>query len=131
MDTRTLLKMARPTCAVCEEPIEEIALRSSLCKKCERMLSGSNEVEKTLFEAQSLKKQLPGIISIAAGKCHFHEQKSEGKLKTLFTHGFSIDFENQEALDQFFNDPITHPLKDKIVEMSEGGYDAIIGFDFR
>jgi hypothetical protein len=89
------------------------------------------DVEKTLFEVHTLKNQLPGIISISAGKCHFHEQKSEDKLKSLFTHGFSIDFESHEALNQFFNDPITHPIKDKIIEVAEGGYDAIIGFDFR
>jgi hypothetical protein len=91
----------------------------------------SYEVEKTLFEVHALKNQLPGIISTAAGKCHFHEQKSETKLKPLFTHGFSIDFESFHALNQFFTDPVTHPLKDKIVEIAEGGYDAIIGFDFK
>lgn len=43
----------------------------------------------------------------------------------------AIDFEDYEALNQFFNDVITHPLKDIIVAIADGDYKGIVGFDFK
>lgn len=41
-----------------------------------------------------------------------------------------MDFKDQAAYDAFLNDPVTHPAKDNIVSIVEGGYDGIVGFDF-
>jgi hypothetical protein len=78
----------------------------------------------------ALKNKLSGLISIVGGKCHFHEQKSSNAFAGTFTHGFSMDFEDQGAYDAFLNDPVTHPAKDGIVNIAEGGYEGIVGFDF-
>src|SRR3990167_2793279 len=78
----------------------------------------------------ALKGKLPGLLSISGGKCHFHEQKSSNAFASIFTHGFSMDFKDQAAYDAFLNDPVTHPAKDGIVSIAEGGYDGIVGFDF-
>ena len=80
-------------------------------------------------ELQELKNKLPGIIAIVGGKCHFHEDFVEQNSKH-FTHGFSIDFKDNNALDAFFKDPVTHPVKEKIVAVTVGGYNSIIGFEF-
>lgn len=45
------------------------------------------------------------------------------------SHAISIDFVDQKALDNFFNNPITIPAKKKIVNIAENGYQGIIGFD--
>lgn len=75
----------------------------------------------------ALKSKLPGIITMMGGKCHLHE----GKGGNIFTHAFSIDFKDQEALDRFLSDPITHPAKDGIVNIADGGYAGLIGFDLK
>ena len=51
-------------------------------------------------------------------------------LVIIFTHGFSIDFKDQNDYDAFLNDPLTHPAKDGIVSIAEDGYNGIVGFDF-
>lgn len=77
---------------------------------------------KLLFE---LKHSLSGIISIAGGKCHYHQNK----LNNFITHGFSIDFDTQEAYENFLNNPITHPAKGCLINIIVDGYDGLFGFD--
>lgn len=79
-----------------------------------------------ISEVLALKNKLPGILSIMGGLCDFHDSVYPRQ----FTHGFSIDFKDQNALNTFFNDPITHSAKEKIVNHAAGGYDGIIGFNF-
>jgi hypothetical protein len=52
-----------------------------------------------------------------------------GKGADIFTHAFSIDFKSRDALNLFLSDPITHPAKDDIVNIAEGGYEELVGFD--
>lgn len=87
-------------------------------------------IESAVSDFLALKDKIPGLLSISGGKCHFHAQKSSDAFAGTFTHGFSIDFEDQNAYDAFLSDPLTHPAKDGIVSIAEGGYDGIIGFDF-
>jgi hypothetical protein len=84
------------------------------------------EVEEIFTDIIGLTAKLQGILSITGGTCYFHEQKDE----QLFTHGFSIDFANETARDSFLNDAVTHPVKDRIINISAGGRKGIIGFDF-
>jgi hypothetical protein len=59
------------------------------------------------------------------GKCDLHE----GKGSDIFTHAFSIDFKNKDALNAFLQDSITHPAKDSIVNIAQGGYEGLVGFN--
>src|SRR5262245_6370040 len=61
-----------------------------------------------------LKTKLSGIIKITGGKCRFHEEK----WKDHFTHGFSIDFEDEKAYENFLNDPLAIPAKNSISNIS-------------
>lgn len=72
-----------------------------------------------------LQKKIPGFIRIAGGKCRFHEDK--GAIENLY--GFSIDFAHEEAYNQFLTDPITHPAKQAIINITINGYEGIFGFD--
>lgn len=72
-----------------------------------------------------LQNQLPGIISITGGECHFHEGKGQGH----FTHGFSIDFVDNEACSNFFESSLAEPAKGCILNVTEGGMDGLMGFD--
>lgn len=78
----------------------------------------------------NLKNKLPGILRVIAGECYFHDDKSTAFFSEGISHGISIDFDDQSALDQFFKDPITHPAKNEIISIADGGYEGIVGFDF-
>lgn len=84
------------------------------------------EVEHIFTDILSLTSELPGILAITGGTCFFYEHK-DGQ---PFTHGFSIDFSGPEARDSFLHDSVTHPVKDKIVNVADGGIKGVIGFDF-
>jgi hypothetical protein len=86
-------------------------------------------IESMLKEMQALKNKLPGIISITCGECHFHDEKSTHFFSDSLSHAISIDFENQNSLNQFFTDSITHPVKSSIINMAEGGHEGLVGFD--
>jgi hypothetical protein len=86
----------------------------------------TQEVDRLIANMVNLKEKLPGILNIMGGACDFHEATQSKP----FTHGFSIDFKDQASLDQFFHDPVTHPVKNEIVDAAVDGYDGIIGFNF-
>jgi len=86
----------------------------------------SKEAIETAFNHLfSLKNKLTGILNIAGGACHFHEGKGKGTV----THGFSIDFANEKAYEAFLNEPVTHPTKACIVNISVDGYEGLFGFN--
>jgi uncharacterized protein (DUF1330 family) len=77
----------------------------------------------------ALKDKLPGILEIVGGQCQFHNEKSTHFFSGAVSHSIIIDFEDKNALNTFFNDPITHPAKNDIVNIAEGEYAGIVGFD--
>lgn len=87
-------------------------------------------VENALKDFIELKNQLPGILEIIAGECQFHDDKSTHFFNDSVSHGISIDFQDKVAYERFFKDPITHPAKNGIVNIVEGGYEGLVGFDF-
>lgn len=89
-----------------------------------------DELDSAINGICELKNKLEGMLSIVAGECYFQDDKSTSFFSEAVSHGISIDFVDQTALERFFKDPITHPAKDAIVKIAEGGYDGIIGFDF-
>jgi Stress responsive A/B Barrel Domain len=70
-------------------------------------------IENACANFLALKNKLPGIMIMMGGECELHE----GKGGDIFTHAFSIDFKNRDALNSFLSDPITHPAKDGIVKL--------------
>ena len=86
----------------------------------------SREMDRIYTEIRNLKQKLPGIFAIFCGECDFHEATEIRP----FSHGFSIDFQDQQALNAFFNDPVTYPVKEMIVNACAGGTRGIIGFNF-
>ncbi len=84
------------------------------------------EIERIFTDIVGLANHLPGILAITGGTCYFHDQKSGRP----FTHGFSIDFADQGARDSFLHDAVTHPVKNRIMNVTTGGMDGVIGFDF-
>ena len=84
------------------------------------------EIEAAFQLLFALQKQLPGFIRMAAGKCRFHKNFPI-QVDRLF--GFSIDFQDENAYNTFLNDPVTHPAKAALINIIDGGYEGIYGFD--
>lgn len=76
-------------------------------------------------EFRNLRQKLSGIVSVFCGECDFHEATEIRP----FSHGFSLDFIDQRALNAFFTDPVTHPVKEMIINVCAGGTRGIIGFN--
>ena len=92
--------------------------------------TSAEEIDHAINSMCDLQNKLPGILRIIAGECYFHDDKSTSFFSEGLSHGISIDFVDQNALDRFFKDSLAHPAKDEIVNIAEGGYEGIIGFDF-
>ena len=84
------------------------------------------EVERVFTDILGLTNQLGGILSVTGGTCYFHEDNDN----TLFSHGFSIDFQDKKSRDAFLTNPITHPVQNNILNIADGGQSGIYGFDF-
>src|SRR5438105_4851543 len=86
------------------------------------------EIDTIFSELMKLKQKLSGINSIVGGKCHFIEDSEE---KFPVSHGFTIDFIDEKARDNFLTNPICDDVKNHIINSIEGGYDSLFGFEFK
>lgn len=103
-------------------------IRHTILFKVKQSVS-KNEIDSALQSFQLLENKLSGISSIVSGECFFHDEKSTRFFMDGVSHAVSIDFKDKAALQQFFEDPVTHPAKNAVVNVAEGGYEAIVGFD--
>lgn len=91
-----------------------------------------DDINDALFSMKEIEAKLDGIFAINTDECHFHDEKSKDFFMHNMqgvSHAISIDFVDQKALDNFFNNPITVPAKNKVINIAENGYKGIIGFD--
>jgi hypothetical protein len=93
----------------------------------------TQEIEEALTAMQELGNKLPGIFAINTGECNFHDEKSRiffaYKMHMGVSHTVSIDFMDENALENFFQSPVTHPAKNAIIKIAVNGYNGIVGFD--
>jgi len=75
-------------------------------------------------ELHQIKSQLPGILSITAGKSESPEQMERG-----YMHGFIADFADWDALQAYQDHPEHQRLGAKLVAAAVGGKDGILCFD--
>ena len=103
-------------------------LRHTILFKTKHNISDA-EINSAISQFLDLKYKLKGIISIMGGICHFNEKNIQQRANDVFTHAISIDFETQQNLIDFFENPVTHPAKGAILSIVEGGYNGVIGFE--
>tara|TARA_R110000868_G_scaffold208838_3_gene458387 strand:- start:3504 stop:3848 length:345 start_codon:yes stop_codon:yes gene_type:complete len=91
------------------------------------------EIDNALAAMKELETVLPDVFSVDTGECQFHDDKSKFfftyKMLQGVTHAVSIDFMNENALEDFFVNPATKIAKELVVRIAENGYKGIIGFD--
>ena len=90
----------------------------------------SEMIDNVISHFCDLKNSVHGITTIVGGACNFHDEKSSNFFSGVFSHGISIDFKDQAAYDAFLSDRSTLPAKNKILDIAQGEYDGLVGFDF-
>lgn len=83
------------------------------------------EVERAFAVLYDLKPKIPGFLRLAGGPSRLHKGRDTNK--RLF--GFSIDFANEDAYQQFLTDPIADNAKSGLLNVINKEYDGIYGFD--
>ena len=93
------------------------------------------EIDEALAAMRELARRLPGVFAVDVGECLFHDEKSRFfftyKMLQGVTHTVSIDFTDENALEDFFVNPTTKTAKELVVKIAENGYKGIIGFDLK
>lgn len=91
------------------------------------------DIHQALAAMKDLAPKLAGVFAVDVGECQFHDEKSRFfftyKMLQGASHCISIDFKGENALEDFFVNPITSHAKDLVVKVAENGYEGIIGFD--
>lgn len=85
----------------------------------------AEELIESLFqELRSIRDQVSGIGEIVSGHSESPEQIERG-----YMHGFTVDFENWEALEAYQTHPDHKALGAKLVANAIGGIDGILVLD--
>jgi hypothetical protein len=81
------------------------------------------EINNALAAMRELENILPDVFSVDTGECQFHDEKSKFfftyKMLQGVTHAVSIDFMNENALEDFFVNPVTRTAKELVVKIAE------------
>ncbi len=72
----------------------------------------------------ALKSRIPGLLSVQAGPNVSPEGLDKG-----FSEGFSVDFADAAARDQYLGDPEHAQAGARIVAAAEGGIEGVLVFD--
>lgn len=75
-------------------------------------------------ELRAIEGQLPGLRAICAGRSESPEKMERG-----YRHGFTVDFDDWEALAAYQDHPDHRALGAALVAAAEGGRDGILVFD--
>ena len=85
----------------------------------------SEEVIADIFrELAEIRDHIPGFIDIRSGKSESPEQIERG-----YMHGFTVDFEDWDALQAYQDHPDHKAAGGRLVENAIGGIDGILVVD--
>lgn len=76
-------------------------------------------------EIAAIKAYIPGVIDIRSGKSQSPEQIERG-----YMHGFTVDFEDWDALQAYQDHPDHKAAGAKLVAGAVGGIDGVLVVDF-
>jgi len=75
-------------------------------------------------ELRSVRAEVPGILGITSGR-----SESPEKIERGYMHGFVVDFEDWDALENYQTHPDHKTLGAKLVANAVGGLDGILVLD--
>lgn len=83
-----------------------------------------NTISDLFQELRTIRDQVPGILDIVSGR-----SESPEKIERGYMHGFTVDFEDWEALERYQTHPDHKALGAKLVANAIGGLDGILVLD--
>ena len=83
-----------------------------------------NTISDLFQELRTIRDQVPGILDIVSG-----QSESPEKIERGYMHGFTVDFEDWEALERYQTHPDHKALGAKLVANAIGGLDGILVLD--
>jgi hypothetical protein len=83
------------------------------------------EIQRIFAALSGLKADIPGILGITAGR----DMSPEG-LQRGFTHGFTVDFEDEAARDAYLPHPEHQKVGQMIVAACAGGVEGLVVVDW-
>ena len=83
-----------------------------------------NTISDLFQELRTIRDQVPGILDIVSGR-----SESPEKLERGYMHGFTVDFEDWEALERYQTYHDHKALGAKLVANAIGGLDGILVLD--
>lgn len=82
------------------------------------------DVSALFRELHAIEGQIPGLMAIHAGR-----SESPEKIERGYLHGFTVDFEDWEALAAYQAHPAHRAFGARLIENTVGGLDGILVFD--
>lgn len=81
---------------------------------------------RAVFEAiGATRAKIPGITGFAWGPYASPEGLQRG-----YTHGFCMTFTDAAARDDYLPHPVHEAVKERVLEILDGGVDGVCAFDF-
>lgn len=86
---------------------------------------GQREIADVMADLAALRRKLPGLLDFSWGANASPEGLNRG-----FTHGFVMTFANAQARDEYLPHPDHEAVKEKILPLLDGGFDAVLVLDW-
>jgi hypothetical protein len=84
----------------------------------------ATEAEALVAAIRGMKGEIPGIVAVAIGPDNSPEGLARG-----YTHGFTVDFVDTAARDDYLPHPNHIKVATMLVAATEGGADGLLVFD--
>lgn len=83
------------------------------------------KVRETMSALDALRGKIPGLLTFSGGPYSSSEGLNQG-----FTHGFCMTFRDAVARDGYLSHPEHEGVKTRVLEILDGGVEAVIAFDY-
>jgi len=99
-------------------------IRHIVLMKCKPDAS-QQDIDDMFAALAALKEHIPGILAFEGGENNSPENISRG-----YTHGFTIDFADEQAREVYLPHPEHEKVKTKIQKVLDGSTDCVLVIDF-
>lgn len=101
-----------------------LMIRHIVLMRCKPEAS-QEEIERVFAALAALKDTIPGILAFEAGENNSPEGVNRG-----YTHGFTMDFTDEQARDTYLPHPEHEKVKVQIGQILDTSSDSVLVVDF-
>ncbi len=99
-------------------------IRHIVLMKCKSEVS-QQEINDVLAALEALKNTIPGILAVDTGENNSPEGINRG-----YTHGFTMDFADEQARETYLPHPEHKKVQAKMQKILDKSADCVLVFDF-